>query len=167
MLVQVGRDRRDVSQKIQLYIENLPHGVMISFNSLSLIQAGRDRRDVSQKIQLLENRLDGVMINFNSTLAQNTIIRYSPHSDIEISRYPELLITKSPDIQSSISSDIQIVRYPILQISIFKSNHIYIYLYSYVFFYIQISTNPFNQISKYRLSLTETFFFNHIFTIQS
>ncbi|XP_023338844.1 coiled-coil domain-containing protein 63 [Eurytemora carolleeae] len=37
--------------------------------------AGRDRRDVSQKIQLLENRLDGVMINFNSTLAQNTIIR--------------------------------------------------------------------------------------------
>ena len=38
-------------------------------------KAGREKRDVSQKIELLENRLDGVIINFNATLAQNTEIR--------------------------------------------------------------------------------------------
>ena len=37
--------------------------------------AGKEKKDVGQKIMLLENRLDGVMINFNATLAQNTSIR--------------------------------------------------------------------------------------------
>ena len=31
--------------------------------------------DINQRIMLLENRLDGVMISFNATLAQNTNIR--------------------------------------------------------------------------------------------
>jgi chromosome segregation ATPase len=38
-------------------------------------KAGKEKKDLSQKILLLENRLDGVMINFNATLAQNTNIR--------------------------------------------------------------------------------------------
>ncbi len=35
----------------------------------------REKRDVGQKIVLLENRLDGVMTNFNATLSQNALIR--------------------------------------------------------------------------------------------
>lgn len=35
----------------------------------------REKRDVAQRIALLENRLDGVMINFNATLSQNSVIR--------------------------------------------------------------------------------------------
>ena len=57
----------------------LKYSLMVkSFFSIIIytpVKAGRDKRDISQKIQLLENRLDGVMINFNATLAQNTNIR--------------------------------------------------------------------------------------------
>lgn len=35
----------------------------------------REKKDISQRIMLLENRLDGVMISFNGTLAQNSNIR--------------------------------------------------------------------------------------------
>ena len=45
------------------------------FFSLCCKKAGKEKKDLSQKIMLLENRLDGVMINFNATLAQNTNIR--------------------------------------------------------------------------------------------
>jgi len=35
----------------------------------------REKRDVAAKIVLLENRLDGVMTNFNATLSQNALVR--------------------------------------------------------------------------------------------
>ena len=35
----------------------------------------REKKDINQRIMLLENRLDGVMISFNATLAQNSNIR--------------------------------------------------------------------------------------------
>ena len=35
----------------------------------------REKRDIGQRIVLLENRLDGVMVQFNATLAQNTSVR--------------------------------------------------------------------------------------------
>lgn len=35
----------------------------------------REKRDIGQRIVLLENRLDGVMVQFNATLAQNTLVR--------------------------------------------------------------------------------------------
>ena len=37
--------------------------------------AAREKRDIGQRIVLLENRLDGVMVQFNATLAQNTNVR--------------------------------------------------------------------------------------------
>ncbi len=37
--------------------------------------AVRDKRDVVRRIGLLENRLDGVMVNFNATLSQNGAVR--------------------------------------------------------------------------------------------
>ena len=37
--------------------------------------AARDKNDVAHRIGLLENRLDGVMVNFNATLSTNSAIR--------------------------------------------------------------------------------------------
>lgn len=35
----------------------------------------REKKDVGKRIVLLENRLDGVMVGFNATLAQNSAVR--------------------------------------------------------------------------------------------
>lgn len=61
------------------------HQVSISLNSLFSFKiqlfdvlnffSVRERRDIGQRIVLLENRLDGVMVQFNATLAQNTNVR--------------------------------------------------------------------------------------------
>jgi hypothetical protein len=40
-----------------------------------MFEAAREKRDIGQRIVLLENRLDGVMVQFNATLAQNTNVR--------------------------------------------------------------------------------------------
>ncbi len=44
-------------------------------NTTKMLSNLREKRDVGQKIVLLENRLDGVMTNFNATLSQNALIR--------------------------------------------------------------------------------------------
>ena len=38
-------------------------------------KAVKDKKDIGQRIVLLENRLDGVMINFNATLSRNGAVR--------------------------------------------------------------------------------------------
>ena len=35
----------------------------------------KEKKDIGKRIVLLENRLDGVMINFNATLAHNSSVR--------------------------------------------------------------------------------------------
>ena len=55
--------------------------------SILVPAAAREKRDIGQRIVLLENRLDGVMVQFNATLAQNTNVRK------EIDHLVEYLIT--------------------------------------------------------------------------
>jgi hypothetical protein len=46
-----------------------------AFIFVPMFSSVREKRDIGQRIVLLENRLDGVMVQFNATLAQNTSVR--------------------------------------------------------------------------------------------
>ena len=62
----------------------------------------RDKRDVGQRIVLLENRLDGVMINFNATLSANSLIRKEiDHLVQERSNFNDMIAKYQKKIQAN------------------------------------------------------------------
>ena len=64
--------------------------------------AVREKKEINQRIMLLENRLDGVMISFNATLAQNTNIRKEiDHLVGERSHFNEMIAKLQKKIASN------------------------------------------------------------------
>ena len=69
---QFGTQRK--SAKIRAANARAAGGATTS-GGITSVSSVREKRDLGQRISLLENRLDGVMINFNATLSQNALIR--------------------------------------------------------------------------------------------
>ncbi|XP_059086891.1 coiled-coil domain-containing protein 63-like [Tigriopus californicus] len=82
-LINAMKSEKTVTKDLDTEIRRIERQIGNHLKSAKLIpktskpgtNVSREKRDVSQRITLLENRLDGVMINFNATLSQNSVIR--------------------------------------------------------------------------------------------